>query len=111
MAHLAALSLLILPTGLVFLVDTHVNHDPNAAQLAEITVLAAEELQRFGVLPKAALLSHSNFGTSQQPSAVKMREALALVRAAAPDLEIDGEMQADAALLPNVRAAAARSAK
>ena len=89
---------LILPGRQVFLVDTHVNADPTAEQLAEITVMAAEELQRFGIQPKAALLSHSNFGSSNLPSAVKMRETLDLVRARAPWLEIDGEMHGDTAL-------------
>jgi malate dehydrogenase (oxaloacetate-decarboxylating)(NADP+) len=94
----ACMNGLILPGRQVFLVDTHVNYDPSAQQLAEITVLAAEEMLRFGVQPKAALLSHSNFGSSDKPSAVKMREALALVRESAPWLEIDGEMHGDAAL-------------
>jgi malate dehydrogenase (oxaloacetate-decarboxylating)(NADP+) len=80
------------------LVDTHVNYDPTAAQIAEITLLAAEEMRRFGLVPKAALLSHSSFGSSHHPSAVKMREALALVQEQAPWLEIDGEMHGDAAL-------------
>jgi malate dehydrogenase (oxaloacetate-decarboxylating)(NADP+) len=100
----ACMNGLILPGRQVFLVDTHVNADPTAAQLAEITVLAAEELKRFGVEPKAALLSHSNFGSSAQPSAQKMRDALALVRAAAPWLEIDGEMHGDMALDAKARA-------
>ncbi|MFX8664572.1 phosphate acyltransferase, partial [Acinetobacter baumannii] len=78
--------------------DTHVNYDPTAEQIAEITVLAAEEMKRFGLRPKAALLSHSNFGSSNQASAVKMREALALVQRLAPWLEVDGEMHGDAAL-------------
>jgi Phosphate acetyl/butaryl transferase len=82
----------------VFLVDTHVNYDPSANELVEITVLAAEEMRRFGVAPKAALLSHSSFGSSNQPSAIKMREALALVQASAPWLEVDGEMHGDAAI-------------
>jgi malate dehydrogenase (oxaloacetate-decarboxylating)(NADP+) len=94
----ACMNGLILPGRQVFLVDTHVNYDPTARQLAEITVLAAEEMLRFGVQPKAALLSHSNFGSSDKPSAVKMREALALIRETAPWLEIDGEMHGDAAL-------------
>ena len=97
-ATYACMNGLILPGRQVFLVDTHVNYDPTAQQLAEITVLAAEEMLRFGVQPKAALLSHSNFGSSDKPSAVKMREALALVRESAPWLEIDGEMHGDAAL-------------
>jgi malate dehydrogenase (oxaloacetate-decarboxylating)(NADP+) len=94
----ACMNGLILPGRQVFLVDTHVNADPTAEQLAEITVMAAEELQRFGIQPKAALLSHSNFGSSNLPSAVKMRETLDLVRARAPWLEIDGEMHGDTAL-------------
>ena len=94
----ACMNGLILPGRQVFIVDTHVNHDPTAEQLAEITVLAAEEMRRFGVQPKAALLSHSNFGSSNFASAVKMREALALVQQRAPWLEVDGEMHGDAAL-------------
>jgi len=87
----------------VMLVDTHVNYDPSAEQLAEITVMAADEMKRFGLVPKAALLSHSNFGSSDAPSAVKMREALALVRRQAPWLEVDGEMHGDTALDPALR--------
>jgi malate dehydrogenase (oxaloacetate-decarboxylating)(NADP+) len=94
----AAMNGLVLPERQVFLVDTHVNYDPSAAQLAEITIMAAEELQRFGLQPRAALLSHSNFGASKHPSAVKMRDTLALVQAQAPWLEIDGEMHGDVAL-------------
>jgi malate dehydrogenase (oxaloacetate-decarboxylating)(NADP+) len=89
---------LLLPGRQVFLVDTHVNYDPTAAQLAEIAVLAAEEMMRFGLKPKAALLSHSNFGSSNQPSALKMRQTLDLLRAQAPWLEVDGEMHGDVAL-------------
>ncbi|MBA3588842.1 NADP-dependent malic enzyme [Methylibium sp.] len=100
----ACMNGLILPGRQVMLVDTHVNYDPSAAQLAEITVMAAEEMKRFGLVPKAALLSHSNFGSSSQPSAVKMREALALVRQQAPWLEVDGEMHGDTALDPAQRA-------
>ncbi|MDH5709050.1 MAG: phosphate acyltransferase, partial [Hylemonella sp.] len=74
------------------------NYDPTAEQLAEITIMAAEEMKRFGLLPKAALLSHSNFGSSNQPSAVKMRQTLALLREQAPWLEVDGEMHGDVAL-------------
>ena len=89
---------LILPGRQIYLVDTHLNYDPTAEQLAELTVMAAHEMMRLGTPPKAALLSHSNFGSSNQPSAVKMREALALVRERAPWLEIDGEMHGDTAL-------------
>ena len=94
----ACMNGLVLPGRQLFLVDTHINHDPTAEQLAEITILAAEEMRRFGIQPKAALLSHSNFGSSDQPSAIKMRQTLALVQQAAPWLEIDGEMHGDAAL-------------
>ncbi len=98
-----ALSGLILQSGALFICDTHVNHDPTAEQIAEMTLLAAEEVKRFGVVPKAALLSHSSFGASASPSARKMRRALSLIRAQAPDLEVDGEMHADAALSPPLR--------
>ena len=94
----ACMNGLMLPGRQVFLVDTHVNYDPTAEELAEITVMAAEEMMRFGLKPKAALLSHSNFGSSNQPSAIKMRDTLALLRAQAPWLEVDGEMHGDIAL-------------
>ena len=94
----AAMQLLILPNRHLFICDTHVNPDPTAEQLAEMTLLAAEAARRFGITPSAALVSHSNFGNSDLPSAVKMREALEIVRAHAPDFPVDGEMQADAAL-------------
>jgi len=94
----ACMNGLILPGRQVMLVDTHVNYDPTAEQLAEIAVMAAEEMMRFGLRPKAALLSHSNYGSSNHPSAVKMREALALLRAHAAWLEVDGEMHGDTAL-------------
>ena len=81
----AAMNGLMLPGRLLFLVDTHVNYDPTAEQIAEITVMAAEKLQRFGIEPKVALLSHSNFGTSNTPSAVKMRDALEIIRKRAPE--------------------------
>jgi malate dehydrogenase (oxaloacetate-decarboxylating)(NADP+) len=99
-----AMNTLMMDGRQVTIVDTHVNNDPSAEQLADLTVLAAEELRRFGVIPKIALLSHSNFGTSNHPSAVKMREVLKLVRARAPHLEIDGEMHGDSALDPAIRA-------
>ena len=101
----AAMNGLMLPGRQVFLVDTHVNYDPTAEQLAEITVMAAEEMRRFGIEPKAALLSHSNFGTSDQPSAVKMRQTLELLRRSAPWLEVDGEMHGDVALDEAARSA------
>ena len=94
----ACMNGLMLPGRQVFLVDTHVNADPNPTELAEITVMAAESMMRFGVTPKAALLSHSNFGTSEHPSALKMRATLALLREQAPWLEVDGEMHGDVAL-------------
>jgi malate dehydrogenase (oxaloacetate-decarboxylating)(NADP+) len=94
----ACMNGLLLPDRQVFIVDTHVNYDPTAEQLAEITIMAAEEMMRFGLRPKAALLSHSNFGSSNQPSAVKMRQTLDLLRVQAPWLEVDGEMHGDAAL-------------
>jgi malate dehydrogenase (oxaloacetate-decarboxylating)(NADP+) len=100
----ACMNGLMLPNRQVFLVDTHVNYDPSAEQLAEITVMAAHEMKRFGIRPKAALLSHSNFGTSNEPSAVKMRDTLALLQKNAPWLEVDGEMHGDIALDGDARA-------
>jgi malate dehydrogenase (oxaloacetate-decarboxylating)(NADP+) len=94
----AGMNALMLPGRQVFLVDTHVNYDPTAEQLAEITIMAAEKIKRFGITPKAALLSHSNFGSSNQPSALKMRQTLAILRETAPWLEVDGEMHGDLAL-------------
>ena len=99
----AAMNGLMLPGRLLFLVDTHVNYDPTAEQIAEITLMAADELQRFGITPKVALLSHSNFGTANTPSALKMREALALIRERSPSLEVDGEMHGDGALEEGIR--------
>ena len=94
----ACMNGLMLPGRQVFMVDTHVNYDPTAEQLAEFTVMAAEEMRRFGIQPKAALLSHSNFGSSNEPSAIKMRTVLGLLRQSAPWLEVDGEMHGDVAL-------------
>ena len=94
----AAMNGLLLPGRQIFLVDTHVNYDPTAEQLVEITIMAAEEMMRFGIKPKAALLSHSNFGSSNHPSALKMRRVLELLQAKAPWLEVDGEMHGDMAL-------------
>jgi malate dehydrogenase (oxaloacetate-decarboxylating)(NADP+) len=94
----ACMNGLMLPGRQVFMVDTHVNYDPTAEQLAEFTIMAAEEMRRFGIKPKAALLSHSNFGSSNQPSAIKMRDVLELLRKNAPWLEVDGEMHGDVAL-------------
>ncbi|MFN3449656.1 MAG: NADP-dependent malic enzyme [Roseococcus sp.] len=101
-----ALSALIVPGGTLFFVDTHLMLDPTAEQLCEMTLLAAEEVRGFGITPKVALLSHSSFGASGAPSARKMRAALKLIRAAAPELEVDGEMHGDAALVPAIRARA-----
>ncbi len=98
-----ALSALILQSGAVFMCDTHMNLDPTSEQIAEMTDLAAEAVRGFGLEPKVALLSHSSFGASQAPSARKMRDALALIRARDPDLEVDGEMHADAALAEAIR--------
>ncbi len=94
----AAMQLLVLPNRHLFICDTHVNADPTAEQVAEMTLLAAEAVKRFGMAPHVALLSHSNFGSSDLPSAVKMRDALELVRARSPEFPVDGEMQADTAL-------------
>ncbi len=101
----ACMNGLMLPGRQVFLVDTHVNYDPTAQQLARITVMAAEEMMRFGFKPKAALLSHSNFGSSNEPSAIKMRDTLALLQQQAPWLEVDGEMHGDVALDGDARKA------
>ena len=99
----AAMNILMLPGRMIALVDTHVNVDPSAEEIAEITINSAEELRRLGILPRVALLSHSNFGTSDAPSATKMRRALALVRELAPHLDIDGEMHADCAVDADLR--------
>jgi malate dehydrogenase (oxaloacetate-decarboxylating)(NADP+) len=98
-----ALSAVILEHGPLFLCDTHMVVEPTAEQITEMTLLAAEAVRGFGIVPKAALLSHSSFGASNSDSARKMRRALGLIRAAAPGLEIDGEMHADAALNPAIR--------
>jgi malate dehydrogenase (oxaloacetate-decarboxylating)(NADP+) len=98
-----ALSALIVPNGHLFFVDTHLTVDPSAKQIVDMTLLAAEQIRAFGLSPKAALLSHSSFGASGAPSARKMREALRLLRDRAPDFEVDGEMHADAALVPAIR--------
>ncbi|WP_114972926.1 NADP-dependent malic enzyme [Rhodoferax ferrireducens] len=100
----ACMNALILPERQLFLVDTHINYDPTAEQLTEITIMAAEEMLRFGIQPKVALLSHSNFGSSSQPSAIKMRQTLEMLRAQAPWLEVDGEMHGDVALDGKARA-------
>ena len=99
----AAMNILMVPGRQLALVDTMVNLDPTAEQIAEITVLAAEQLKRLGIAPRVALVSHSNFGSSDAPSALKMRSALALVRQLMPDLEVDGEMHADSAVDDGIR--------
>ncbi len=100
----AAMNILMLPGRQITVVDTHVNRNPDAQQIAEITIRAAQELNRYGIVPKAALLSHSNFGTSDAASAQKMRDALAIIRRCAPELDIDGEMHGDMALNVPMRA-------
>ncbi len=98
-----ALSLLIVPGGTLFMCDTYVNEELDAAQLCELTLLAAEEVRRFGIEPKVALLSNSSFGSRETGSAGKMQQALRLIQARAPDLEVEGEMHADAALSAEIR--------
>ena len=100
--ELAAMHLLMLPQQTVFICDTYINPDPSAAQLADIALLGAEEVRRFGLEPRLALLSHSSFGSADTPTARKMRTALALIRERAPELEAEGEMHADAALSKRV---------
>ncbi|MFI4904298.1 MAG: NADP-dependent malic enzyme [Burkholderiales bacterium] len=99
----AAMNAVMLPNRTLFIADTYVNPDPTAEELAEITLLAADEIRRFGIVPKVALLSHSSFGTSDHPSARKMQMALGLISALDPELEIEGEMHGDAALDEEVR--------
>ncbi|WP_323072185.1 NADP-dependent oxaloacetate-decarboxylating malate dehydrogenase [Klebsiella variicola] len=98
-----AMNALLLPSGNTFIADTYVNHDPSPEELAEITLMAAESVRRFGIEPRVALLSHSNFGSADCPSASKMRKTLELVKASAPELMIDGEMHGDAALVESIR--------
>ncbi|MDY0971765.1 NADP-dependent oxaloacetate-decarboxylating malate dehydrogenase [Siccibacter turicensis] len=98
-----AMNALLLPGGNTFIADTYVNEDPTPEQLAEIALMASETVRRFGIEPRVALLSHSHYGSSSSPSALKMRETLRLVRELAPDLMIDGEMHGDAALMESIR--------
>jgi malate dehydrogenase (oxaloacetate-decarboxylating)(NADP+) len=100
---LAAMQMVILPDRQIFVCDTHVNRDPDAEQIAEMTLLAAEEVRRFGLKPSVALVSHSSFGSSDAPSAQKMRDALQLILARAPDLPVEGEMRGDSALSKRIR--------
>ncbi len=101
--HYSAMNALLLPKGTVFICDTYVTFDPSAEQIAESAILAAEEISRFGITPKAALLSHSSFGGGDTATAQKMRDALVLIRERAPGLEVDGEMQGDMALSEEIR--------
>ena len=100
---LSTLSMLITQRRVIFLTDTYVTVDPTAAEIAEMTVLAAEEIRRFGIEPKAALLSFSDFGSRDAPSSLKMREAAEILRRIAPDLQFDGEMHADTAISETLR--------
>lgn len=99
----AAMNVLMLPTQTLFICDTHVNEDPTAEQIADMTIQAAQEVHRFGVVPKVALLSHSNFGSRSTVSSRKMAEARRIIAERAPDLEVDGEMHADSALSEKTR--------
>jgi malate dehydrogenase (oxaloacetate-decarboxylating)(NADP+) len=99
----AAMNLLLLPKHTLFICDTYVNEDPSAEMLAEIAIMAAEEVHRFGLTPKVALLSHSNFGSVRSASAAKMSRARELIALRAPDLEVDGEMHGDSALSGEIR--------
>lgn len=99
----AAMNVLMLPEQTLFVCDTHVNEDPTAEQIADMTIQAAQEIQRFGITPKVALISHSNFGSRHTSSAQKMAKARQILELRAPDLEVDGEMQADAALSESIR--------
>src|SRR6202163_883694 len=101
----AAMNAVLLPNRTVFIADTYVNRDPTAEQIAEIARLAAEEVRRFGIVPKGALVSHSSFGSSNDPQAKKMQLALAFINAQEPELEVEGEMQGDAALSDEIRRA------
>jgi malate dehydrogenase (oxaloacetate-decarboxylating)(NADP+) len=100
---LAAMQMVILPDRQIFVCDTHVNRDPDAGEIAEMTLLAAEAVRRFGLKPSVALVSHSSFGSSDAPSAQKMRDALQLILAKAPDLQVEGEMRGDSALSKTIR--------
>ena len=102
-SDIAAVTALVLPSGTFFLCDTHVTPDPPVEKIVETTLLAARTVQRFGIKPRIALLSHSNFGTRNNPSAAKMRQAVHLLHERAPHLVVDGEMHADAALSEELR--------
>ncbi|HMW65266.1 MAG TPA: phosphate acyltransferase, partial [Accumulibacter sp.] len=100
---MAAMTHVLLPGRALFLCDTHVNEEPDAAQLAEIAIMAAAAVRRFKIRPKLAMLSHSNFGSSQSATARRVAEAVAIIRAQAPDLEVDGEMHGESALSETIR--------
>lgn len=102
---------LILPSGTFFMCDTHVTPEPSAEEIAEMTILASDEVRCFGILPKVALLSRSNFGTSNTPSSIKMRDAVRILGERVPELEVDGEMHADAALSESIRLAVLPSSR
>jgi malate dehydrogenase (oxaloacetate-decarboxylating)(NADP+) len=101
--HLSTLNIHILKSDTLFICDTQVTLDPSAQEIAKMTIDCAREVQRFGIQPKVALLSHSNFGNRESPSSRKMREALQIIRQLQPELEVDGEMQADSALSEHKR--------
>jgi malate dehydrogenase (oxaloacetate-decarboxylating)(NADP+) len=101
--NLYAMSLLVLPDRTLFIADTYINYEPSAEQLVDMTLLAADEVRRFGVAPRVALLSHSSFGSADTPTALKMRAALRLLKERAPRLEVEGEMHGDAALDDHIR--------
>jgi malate dehydrogenase (oxaloacetate-decarboxylating)(NADP+) len=101
--NMAGLSLLVMPTRSLFIADTYVNSDPDPETLVDITLLAADEVLRFGIQPKVALISHSSFGSSDHPQARKMADAVRILHERAPALEVDGEMHGDQALDPEIR--------
>ncbi len=102
-SDLSSVTALVLPSGTFFICDTHVTPDPDANEIAEMTLLAADEVRRFGIEPRVALVSHSNFGSHENASAVKMKQAVQMLRARAPELQVDGEMHAEAALSEEYR--------
>jgi len=99
----AAVSVLVGQRGMLFIADTHVNPEPSVEDLCDMTLMAADAVRRFGIVPKVALVSHSDFGTFDTPSSRKMRTALQEIRRRAPDLEVEGEMNADTALVQEIR--------
>jgi malate dehydrogenase (oxaloacetate-decarboxylating)(NADP+) len=101
--QLSTINMLVLNKGVIFISDTHVTPDPNAEEIAEMAVLTAEEVRRFGIEPRIALLSHSNFGASKHASALKVQAAAEILKKTHPELEVDGEMHADTALNKELR--------